>query len=152
MFAKRNFVLPAILVMSIFVLTACGSAYVDALNPALDEFNNAASALNAQVDVVNNDNSKFTDPQWVAESETTLASLRGAGQALKSLPAPDSDDYNRLNSLVQQLADASIGYADAYGAAIKSGDISQADNAGPFMDKINELLPQINAEVSRLDS
>ena len=151
MFAKRNFVLPAILVLSIFVLTACGSAYVDALNPALDEFNNAASALNTRLDVVNDDNSKFTDPQWVAETETTLASLRGAGQALKNLPEPDSDDYNRLNSLVQQLADASISYADTYGAAIKTGDISQADNAGQFMDKLNELLPQINAEVSRLD-
>jgi hypothetical protein len=151
MFTKRNFALPVILLLSIFALTACGSAYVDGLNPAIDEFNNAASAFNAQLDIVNADNGKFTDPEWVAQTETTLAAMRGAGQALKNLPEPDSDDYNRLNSLVQQLADASINFADNYGAAISAGDISQTDAADPFMDKINELLPQINAEVSRLD-
>jgi outer membrane murein-binding lipoprotein Lpp len=151
MFAKRNFVLPAILVLSIFVLTACGSAYVDALNPAIDEFNSAANAFNAQLDIVNADNGKFTDPEWVAKTETTLAAMRGAGQALKNLPEPDSSDYNRLNSLVQQLADASINFADKYGAAINAGNISLTDDADPYMDKINELLPQINAEVSRLD-
>jgi len=151
MFAKKSFTLTVLLVLSVFTLTACGSGYVDALNPAIDEFNDAASAFNAQLSIVNNDNSKFTDPQWVAETETTLAAMRGAGQALKNLPEPDSSDYNRLNNLVQQLADASLNFADKYGAAIRAGDISMTDDADPFMDKINELLPQINAEVSRLD-
>ena len=151
MFAKKSFTLTVLLVLSVFTLTACGSGYVDALNPVIDEFNDAASAFNAQLSIVNNDNSKFTDPQWVAETETTLAAMRGAGQALKNLPEPDSSDYNRLNNLVQQLADASLNFADKYGAAIRAGDISMTDDADPFMDKINELLPQINAEVSRLD-
>jgi hypothetical protein len=148
---RKKLVLPLLFVFAALMLTACGSAYVDALNPAIDEFNNATSAFNAQLDVVNADNAKFTDPQWVADTETTLATLRGAGQALKSLPEPDSEDYTRLASLVEQLGDASISYADTYGAAISAGDISQTDAAGPFMDKINELLPQINAEVTSLD-
>ena len=147
---KRKLLFPLFLILSVFVLTACGSAYIDALNPAIDEFNNATSALNAQIDIVNADNAKFTDPQWVADTETKLALLRGAGQALKSLPAPDSDNYAKLSGLVEQLGDATIEAADAYGAAIKSGDVSRISDANPSMDKINELLPQINAEVGRL--
>jgi len=148
---KNNKVLLMLLVgLLALTLTACGSAYVDALNPAIDEFNNAANNFNAQLDVVNNDNSKFTDPQWVAEAETSLSALRGSAQALNNLPAPDSDEYNKLADLVKQLAGATLKATDAYTAAIDSGDISQIDNAGPHMDQINTLLPQINAEVGRL--
>jgi hypothetical protein len=132
-------------------LAACGSAYIDALNPAIDEFNNATQALNAQLDVINADNAKFSDPQWRAETETSLAALRGAAQTLKNLPEPDSEDFNKLNGLVQQLADATLQAADAYGAAIKADNIDMMNDAGPFMDEINELLPQINAEVGRLN-
>lgn len=132
-------------------LTACGSAYVDALNPAIDEFNGAVANFNAQIDVMNSDNAKFTDPQWVAETETTLSALRGSAQALNNLPEPDSDEYTRLAGLVKQLADATLKAVDAYNAAIASGDINQIDNAGPHMDQINSLLPQINAEVGRLN-
>lgn len=132
-------------------LTACGSSYVDALNPAIDEFNGAVASFNAQLDVVNNDNAKFTDPQWAAETQTSLSALRGSAQALNNLPAPDSDDYTRLAGLVKQLADATLKAVDAYNAAIASGDINQIDNAGPHMDQINSLLPQINAEVGRLN-
>jgi hypothetical protein len=70
--------------------------------------------------------------------------------ALKSLPAPDSDEYTKLSGLVEQLGDATIEAADAYSAAIASGDVSRISDANPSMDKINELLPQINAEVGRL--
>lgn len=147
---KNKFLIMLMVALFALVLTACGSEYVDALNPAIDEFNNAASSFNAQLDVVNNDNSKFTDPQWVAEAETSLSALRGSAQALNNLPAPDSDEYNQLSSLVKQLADATLKATDAYKAAIDSGDISQIDNAGPHMDQINTLLPQINAEVGRL--
>ncbi len=150
MFTSKKFVLLAMLVVAAFALTACGSAYIDALNPAIDEFNNAAFGLNAQLDIVNADNSKFTDPQWVAETETALATLRGAAQALKNLPEPDSDDYTKLNGLVQQLADATLKAAEAYQAAIKSQDVSRMSDAGPSMDLINSLLPQINAEVARI--
>jgi hypothetical protein len=146
----KKFLLPLVLIFSALALTACGSAYLDALNPAIDEFNNASEKLNAQLDIVNNDNSKFTDPQWVAETETVLSALRGAGQALKNLPEPDSDDYKKLNGLVQQLSNATIKVADDYGAAIKSQDMSQLSASGSTMDTINELLPQINAEVSRI--
>jgi hypothetical protein len=150
MFTSKKFVLLAMLVVAAFALTACGSAYIDALNPAIDEFNNAAFGLNAQLDIVNADNGKFTDPQWVAETETALATLRGAAQALKNLPEPDSDDYTKLNGLVQQLADATLKAAEAYQAAIKSQDVSRMSDAGPSMDLINSLLPQINAEVARI--
>lgn len=146
----KKFLLPLVLIFSALALTACGSAYLDALNPAIDEFNNASEKLNAQLDIVNNDNSKFTDPQWVAETETVLSALRGAGMALKNLPEPDSDDYKKLNGLVQQLSNATIKVADDYGAAIKSQDMSQLSDSGSTMDTINELLPQINAEVSRI--
>ncbi len=151
MLSKKKLLLPLLFVLSVFALTACGSAYIDALNPAIDEFNTVTSALNSQIDIVNADNAKFTDPQWVADTETQLALLRGAGKALKNLPAPDSDDYTRLSDLVGQLADAALAAADAYGAAITSGDISRMSDANPSMDKINELLPQINVEVDRLN-
>ena len=146
----KKFLLPLILIFSVLALTACGSSYLDALNPAIDEFNNASEKLNAQLDIVNNDNSKFTDPQWVAETETVLSTLRGAGQALKNLPEPDSDDYKKLSGLVQQLSNATIKVADDYSAAIKSQDMSQLSASGSTMDTINQLLPQINAEVSRI--
>lgn len=147
---KKKFLPLVLLLLASLMLTACSSAYIDALNPAIDQFNNASQALNAQLDIVNEDNSKFTDPQWVAETETTLAALRGAGQALKNLPEPDSEDYNNLAGLVSRLADATIKIADDYGAAIESQDMSQMSAAGDGMDTINELLPQINAEVTRL--
>ncbi len=150
MFAIKKFVLPMLLTLSVFVLTACGSAYIDALNPAIDQFNNATSSLNAQLDIVNADNAKFTDPKWVADTETALAAVRGAGQAFKNLPEPDSDDYAKLAGLVEQLADATIKIADDYGAAIESQDISNLSAAGDGMDTINELLPQVNAEVARI--
>jgi len=150
MFAIKKFVLPALLTLSVFVLTACSSAYIDALNPAIDQFNNATNSLNAQLDIVNADNAKFTDPKWVADTETALAAVRGAGQALKNLPEPDSEDYTKLAGLVEQLADATIKIADDYGAAIESQDISNLSAAGDGMDTINELLPQVNAEVVRI--
>lgn len=147
---KNKFLIVLMVGLLALVLTACGSAYVDALNPAIDEFNNAANGFNAQLDVVNNDNSKFTDPQWVAEAETALAALRGSAQALNNLPEPDSDEYNKLASLVKQLAGATLNAVDAYQAAIESQDVSNISDADPFMDQINTLLPQINAEVGRL--
>lgn len=150
MLKTKKFALLVMLLISVFALTACGSAYVDALNPAIDEFNNAAFGLNAQLDIVNEDNDKFTDPQWVADTQTALATLRGAAQALKNLPEPDSDEYTKLNGLVQQLADATLKAADAYQAAIKSQDPARMSDASASMDLINSLLPQINAEVTRL--
>lgn len=152
MLTKKYFVLPVVLVLSVFALTACGSAFVDALNPAIDEFNSAANDFNDQLEIVNRDNDKFTDPEWIASTETTLATLRGAGQALRNLPETDSNEYDRLNGLVQQLADATINFVDRYRAAIAAGDIFLTDDADPYLDLINELLPQINAEISRLDS
>ncbi|MBM4236661.1 MAG: hypothetical protein FJ152_09390 [Firmicutes bacterium] len=135
----------------VLTLAGCGSTYVDAFNPAIDEFNDALNNFNTQIDVVNDDNSMFTDPQWVAETETTLSVLHGSAQALSTLPEPDSDEYSKLADLTKQLADTTLEAADAFRAAIDSGDINQIDNADPFFDQINSLLPQINAEVGRMN-
>jgi hypothetical protein len=152
MLSKKKLFLPVLLLIMAFALTACSDAYIEAFNPAIDQLNEAVTAVNAQLDIINADNSKFTDPQWASDTKSTLAVLRGAGQALKNLPAPDSSDYNRLNSLAGQIGDAAIGFADSLGAAIDAGDISQTDAADAYMNKINELLPQINAEVDRINN
>lgn len=152
MFINRKLAIPVILIVMAITLTACSDAFVDALNPAIDVFNEAAENFNDQMDLLTADNEIFSDPDWVASTETSLSVLRGAGLALRNLPEPDSSDYNRLNSLVQQLADATVSFVDTYRTALASGNISLTDDADPYMDKINELLPQINAEISRLDN
>ncbi len=131
-------------------LMGCGSTYIDAFNPAIDEFNTALTGFNTQVDKVNNDNSMFTDPQWVAETETALSTLHGSAQALNNLPETDSEEYDKLADLTMQMADTTMDAADAFRAAIDSGDIDQLDGADIYIDQINSLLPQLNAEVGRL--
>ncbi len=152
MLSKNKFFLPVLLLIIAFALTACSDAYIEAFNPAIDQLNEAVSGINTQLDVINADNAKFTDPEWVSDTKSALAVLRGAGQTLKNLPAPDSSDYNRLNSLAGQIGDAAIGFADSLGKAIDSGDISNTNEADDYMNKINELMPQINAEVDRINN
>ncbi|OGO75406.1 MAG: hypothetical protein A3K45_02600 [Chloroflexi bacterium RIFOXYC12_FULL_59_14] len=40
---------------------------------------------------------------------------------------------------------------DAFNAAIAAQDINLMNKGGPYLDRVNELLPQINAEVDRLN-
>lgn len=134
----------------VLILTGCGSDDVDAFGPAIDEFNLARDNFNDQLDVVKDDKSKFTDPQWVDETLTALSVLVDSAQALRNLPEFDSEVSNRLADLTKRLADTTEKAADAFRAAIDSGDIDQLDNASPYFDQINSLLPQLKEVVERL--
>ena len=134
----------------LLTLTGCSSAYIDAFNPAIDQFNIAATELSAQMDALTADNALFEDPAWQSDTGAILSNLKGAAQTLANLPDPE-EEYVMLDGLVQELASQSMLAADAYNAAIDAQDIEMMNEAGTYLDRVNELLPQINAEVDRLN-
>lgn len=144
--------LPLLFLVAVLLLTltGCSSEYIDAFNPAIDQFNTAAVAVSAQMDAVTADNDLFSDPAWQSDTSTALANFKGAAQALANLPDPE-EEYAQLDVLVQELASQSILAADGYNAAIDAQDIEMMNEASSYLDRINELLPQINAEVDRLN-
>jgi outer membrane murein-binding lipoprotein Lpp len=149
MFTRTKTPLLVLFVLFALMLTACGSEYVDAFNPVIDELNSAAQEVNAQVAIFNNDNAAFEDPQWRSDMESALAALDGAAVAITNLPEAD-EDYKKLDNLIQQVAEAAFGVVNAYGDAFENDDINLVDDANQYMTEINRLLPQVNAEVTRL--
>jgi hypothetical protein len=134
----------------LLTLTGCSSTYIDAFNPVIEQFNTAANAVSAQMDALTADNALFNDTAWQSETSTLLSNFKGAAEALTNLPQPE-EEYVKLNDLVQELASQSMLAADAYNAAISAQDITLMNKGGPYLDRVNELLPQINAEVDRLN-
>lgn len=146
-----KFILIVVVSLLMLALTACGSsAYADALNPAIDQFNAATNTVNVQIDALIADNGLFENAAWKSETVTALSTLKGTAQALSNLPAPE-EEYTRLNALVQELASKTILATDTYKAAIEAQDTTMWEQGGPYLDRINELLPQINAEIDRLN-
>jgi hypothetical protein len=145
---KAIFVFLASLLL--LTLTGCSSAYIDAFNPAIDQFNAAAVEVSALMDAVTADNALFEDSVWQSDTSTALSNFKGAAQALQSLPEPE-EDYVKLNDLVQELASQSILAADTFNDAIAAQDIEMMNKGSSYLERVNELLPQINAEVDRLN-
>ena len=146
----KKVVLVFLAVLMMLTLSGCSSTYVDAFTPAIEQFNLAAYAVSAQMDALTADNTLFEDPIWQSETSTVLSNLKGAAEALTNLPDPE-EEYARLDSLVQEMASESMLAADAYNEAIAAQDVNALNEAGSFLDRVNELLPQINAEVDRLN-
>ena len=146
----KKFVFVFLASLLLLTLTGCGSTYIDAFNPAIEQFNTAANAVSAQMDALTADNALFEDAAWQSETSTLLSNFKGAAEALTNLPEPE-EEYVKLNSLVQELASQTMLAADAFNAAISAQDITLMNDGGPYLDRVNELLPQINAEVDRLN-
>jgi hypothetical protein len=142
-----------LLTASLFLLTSTGcsakNAYAEALGPTIDEYNTAASALDAKMSALTADNALFTDPTWQSETSAVISNWKGASEALTKLPQPEQQ-FTALNDLVQEMAAKSIQAADTYNAAITAGDITKMNDGNAFLTRVNELLPQINAEINRL--
>jgi outer membrane murein-binding lipoprotein Lpp len=134
----------------LLTLTGCSSTYIDAFNPTIEQFNTAANEVSAQMDALVADNALFEDAAWQSDTSTALSSFKGAAEALKNLPAPE-EEYVKLNTLVQELASQSMLAADAFNAAIDAQDITMMNEGSSYLTRVNELLPQINAEVDRLN-
>ena len=134
----------------LLTLTGCSSSYIDAFNPAIEQFNAAANDVSAQMDALVADNALFEDATWQSDTSTALSILKGAAEGLTNLPEPE-EEYVQLNTLVQELASQSMQAADTYNAAIDAQDISMMNDGNQYLDRVNELLPQLNAEVDRLN-
>ena len=131
-------------------LTGCSSTYVDAFNPAMEEFSTAANELSARLDALIADNALFDDPTWQSETGAIVSTFKGAAEALTKLPQPE-DEYVKLNDLVQEMASQSMLAADAFNAAFAAQDLAKMNDGSKYLDRVNELLPQINAEMKRLN-
>jgi hypothetical protein len=134
----------------LLTLTGCSSTYIDAFNPVIEQFNAAATEVSAQMDALLADNALFEDPVWQSNTSTALSNFKGAAEALTNLPEPE-EEYVQLNTLVQELASQSMLAADAYNAAIDAQDTNMMSDGNQYLDRVNELLPQLNAEVDRLN-
>lgn len=134
----------------LLTLSGCSSAYVDAIGPVIDEFNASVDKIDVQMSILIADNAMFDDAAWRSETSTALSNWKGTAEALTNLPEPE-EEYAQLNALIQEMASQAILAADAYNAAIDAGDIQLMNDGGPYMDRVNELLPQINAEINRLN-
>ncbi len=134
----------------LLTLTGCSSTYIDAFNPTIEQFNTAANEVSAQMDALVADNALFEDAAWQSDASTALSSFKGAAEALSNLPEPE-EEYVKLNTLVQELASQSMLAADAFNAAIDAQDITMMNEGSSYLTRVNELLPQINAEVDRLN-
>jgi hypothetical protein len=145
---RVTFILVASLLL--LTLTGCSSTYIDAFNPVIEEFNTAANAVSTQMNALVADNALFNDAAWQSETSTVLSNFKGAAEALTNLPQPE-EQYVSLNTLVQEMASQSMLAADAFNAAIEAQDVNMMNEAGSYLDRVNELLPQINAEVNRLN-
>jgi hypothetical protein len=132
-----------------FALTACGDGWVGAYNPAIDTFNNAMNVVNTQLEAVSNDNGLIADPTWKSETASALTTLKNAAAGLQNLPAPQDTTLKQVDGLVKQVAAESIAAADGYQTAIDSGDMALVDEPNSHMDKINELLIQINTLIAQ---
>jgi hypothetical protein len=139
-----------IAILLLLTLTGCGSTYIDAFNPVIEQFNIAANDVSTQMNALIADNALFNDAVWQSDTSTALSNLKGAAEALTNLPQPE-EQYVQLNTLVQEMASQSMLAADAFNAAIEAQDVTMMNNASSYLDRVNELLPQINAEVNRLN-
>jgi outer membrane murein-binding lipoprotein Lpp len=142
-----------ILAASLFLLSlsGCGSsAYVKAITPIIEQFNLAVDSVNTQMNALIKDTMVFEDAGWQNATKTALSNWNGASQALLDLPEPEKK-FSNLNAMVLEMAKQAILAADAYKAAIQAGDITLMNNGSPFLDKVKSLLPQINAEMDRLN-
>ncbi|MBI5294220.1 MAG: hypothetical protein HY869_02005 [Chloroflexi bacterium] len=134
----------------LLTLSGCSSTYVDTLGPIVDEFNTSVDKIDTQMSILIADNAMFEDAAWQSETSAALSNWKGTAEALTNLPEPE-EEYMQLNALIQEMASQAILAADAYKAAIDAGDIQLMNDGGPYMDRVNELLPQINAEINRLN-
>ncbi len=134
----------------LLTLTGCSSTYVDAFNPVMEQFSITANELSAQLDALIADNTVFQDPTWQSKTGGILSNFKGAAEALTKLPQPE-EEYVKLNDMVQEMASQSMLAADAFNAAIEAGDITKMNEGSKYLDRVNELLPQINAEMNRLN-
>lgn len=134
----------------LLTLTGCSSTYIDAFNPTIEQFNTAANEVSVQMDALMADNALFEDANWQSDASTALSSFKGAAEALSNLPEPE-EEYVKLNTLVQELASQSMLAADAFNAAIDAQNITMMNEGSSYLTRVNELLPQINAEVDRLN-
>lgn len=150
---QRNIKKTALVLMAsllLLTLTGCSSTYIDAFNPTIEQFNAAANEVSAQMEALMADNALFEDANWQSDASTALSNFKGAAEALTNLPEPE-EEYVQLDSLVQELASESMLAADAFNAAIDAQDITMMNDGSSYLDRVNELLPQINAEVDRLN-
>ena len=146
----KKTVLVVLASLLLLTLTGCSSTYIDAFNPVIEQFNTAANELSTQMNALVADNTLFQDPTWQSKTGTILSNFKGAAEALTKLPQPE-DQYVQLNTLVQEMASQSMLAADAFNAAISANDITKMNDGSKYLDRVNELLPQINAEVNRLN-
>jgi hypothetical protein len=146
----RKTILVFLVSLLLLTLTGCSSTYIDAFNPVIEQFNAAANEVSVKMNALVADNALFEDAVWQSDTSTALSNLKGAAEALTNLPEPE-EEYVQLNSLVQELASQSMLAADAFNAAIDAQDVTMMNDGNQYLDRVNELLPQINAEVDRLN-
>jgi len=146
----RKTILVFLVSLLLLTLTGCSSTYIDAFNPVIEQFNAAANEVSAKMDALVADNTLFEDAVWQSDTSTALSNFKGAAEALTNLPEPE-EEYVQLNSLVQELASQSMLAADAFNNAIDAQDVTMMNDGNQYLDRVNELLPQINAEVDRLN-
>jgi hypothetical protein len=146
----RKTVLVFLACLLLLTLSGCSSTYIDAFNPAIEQFNIAAEDVSTQMNALVANNALFEDATWQSDASTALSNFKGAAEALTNLPDPE-EEYVKLDNLVQELASQSMLVADAFNKAIDAQDVNMMNDASSLLDRVNELLPQINAEVNRLN-
>jgi len=142
--------IPVIALILAFVLTSCGSDYVDAFDPAMTSFNDTAAGINAQIEQLNQDNDLLGDSTWQDETNSALEAFDNAGKALASLPEA-SDELAEVDGFAQELAFETNLFVNTYYSMLENQDISLIDQANSNMDNINSLIDQINNAINELE-
>ena len=145
---------PVILLLAVaLVLALAGCAddtYVNALNPALDDFNAARTAFNKQINKLSDDNTQLADATWQNDTKAVLSKLDKAGKAFASLP-PAPDRLKKVDGLVKQVAFETNTVVTLYTQLIDNQDMSQLDAANTHVTNISDLIGQMNDEIDKAD-
>jgi flagellar hook-associated protein FlgK len=144
---SRITLLSTFVVMLSIILTACGdNGYADAANQALANYNDASGAAIDQLSKINDDNSIVSDPTWKKDTLKVLDSFQAAGQAFASLPeAPD--EFKKADGLMKKVAFEIQTFVDTGKRMVNNEDINEVDALNSQLDKINDLITQIDAAI-----
>jgi len=143
----RNVLLGVLIVLLSLSLTACGdNGYADAANQALSNYNDASGAAIDQLSKINDDNSMVSDPSWKKDTLSVLDDFETAGQAFASLPeAPD--EFKKADGLMKKAAFEIQTFVDTGKRMVDNEDINEVDALNEQLNKINDLITQIDAAI-----
>jgi hypothetical protein len=146
--ASKSVILVLVAILALTLTGCADDTYVNALNPALDNFNAAQKLFDTQVGKLNQDNTLLSDATWQSDTKTALAKLDKAGKAFASLPAAP-DRLKAVDGLVKQVAFEANTVVTLYTQLIDNQDMTQLDAANPHVTNIANLIGQINDEIDK---